>query len=96
MIKTKQGNSDQRLNYAQRDCSQCSEISAFEVRRRKEKKITFSELSVTVKVCGCRVILLCIGGKVMDTYVAVEGGPLRNHPQCCTFYLLERMLYISS
>ena len=60
-----------------------------------EKK---SELSATLEVCRRRVILLCIGGKVMDTSVTAVWGPLRNHPQsaahfiytrrgCCTFPL---------
>lgn len=30
MIKTKQANADQRLNYVQHDLPQCSQISAFE------------------------------------------------------------------
>ena len=57
-----------------------------------------SELSATLEVCRQRVILLCIGGKVMDTSVTAVWGPLRNHPQsaahfiytrrgCCTFPL---------
>lgn len=62
---------------------------------KREKK---SELGVTVEVCRQWVIFLCIGGKVMDTSVAAEGGPPRNHPRstahfiytrrgCCTFPL---------
>lgn len=62
---------------------------------RREKK---SEPSVTLEVCRRRVILLCVGGNVMDTSVAAEGDPLRNPPQsaahfiytrrgCCTFPL---------
>lgn len=53
-------------------------------------QIKNSLLSVSVEVCRQRVILLCIRGKVMDTSVATEGGPLRNHPQSATYFIYTR------
>ncbi len=56
----------------------------------KRRKIKVSELGVTVEVCRRRVILLCIREKVMDTSVAAEGGPLRNHPQSAAHFIYTR------
>lgn len=89
MIKTKQGNSDQRLNYAQRDSLHNAKQDSSTWREMgEEKEIKICELSVTVEVCSRCVILLCIGGKVMDTSVAAEGrSSEESSPECSTFYL---------
>lgn len=65
---------DQRLNYAQHDALH----NAMKVLHLKQGEEKSRFLSVTVEVCRCRVILLFIGGKVMDTFVGTEGGPLRS------------------